>query len=64
MNPPLWENARRCLIEVERLGFTAANVTAQSPRFLLSDWLDIKSVASELRRLFGEEARWGDVVVK
>jgi hypothetical protein len=64
MNPPLWENAQRCLIEVERLGFTLANVTEQTPRLLLDDWLDIKSVAAELHRLFGDNARWGDVIVK
>jgi FkbM family methyltransferase len=64
MNPPLWENAQGCLIEVERLGFTAANVTDQSSRLLFGDWLEIKSVASELRRLFGDSKRYGDVVVK
>jgi hypothetical protein len=64
MNPPLWENARRCLGEVERLGFTEANLTGQTPKLLLGDWLQITSVASELHRLFGEEDRWGDVVVK
>jgi FkbM family methyltransferase len=65
VRPALWENTRRCLMEVERLGFTAANVTESSPpKLLLGHWLEIKSVASELHRLFGEGDRWGDIIVK
>jgi FkbM family methyltransferase len=63
-NPELWGNAQRCLMEVERLGFTAANLTEQTPKLLLADWLELKSVASELHRRYGVEERWGDVIVK
>jgi FkbM family methyltransferase len=64
MSPDLWENARRCFAEAERLGFTNANVTEQVPRLLLGEWVDLKTAASELLRLFGGSARYGDVIVR
>jgi FkbM family methyltransferase len=65
MKPPLWENTRQCLVEVERLSFTEANLTeTDSPRLLLREWFEVKSVAAELHRLFGDNHRFGDVVVR
>jgi FkbM family methyltransferase len=61
----LWAEARKCLAETERLGFTEVNLTHNAAlNFTLPQWLPIAGAASEIERLLGPGDHWGDMVVR
>jgi hypothetical protein len=62
---PLWNESCDCFSEAMRLGFVEANFTEMiNPEFVLSKWLEISTARDEMRRLMGNNDRWGDVVVR
>lgn len=61
----LWDQARRCIREVLRLGFTEANFTGPGmPKLLLKSWVPLQVVVDEVRRWAGSRETFGDIIVR
>lgn len=64
-DPLLWQNTVDCFREVQRLGFTEANLTREAvPKFVLPEWVETDAALFRFDRLRTAGEQWGDVIVR
>jgi FkbM family methyltransferase len=61
----IWNKTVQCFEEAKRLGFVEANLTnGAETEFILSSWVPLNAVFSQIEQWRDDGNRWGDVVLR